>query len=340
MSVGIPIPGQQFDESLNIIKQFTQQMDAVVPTVNGIIGTNDIEITPNDAGSCQTRTWNAAQIATAMEGIVELFPAMISLDLPDELLNVTVVYNTTTGDGSSSQTATGGSEGNYGSLSMSLHATGQGSVSIQPELQYSLKVIAKDNIPAMVAVFFIQSPTTMADILTKLSSAAVFNAVVSLIPLFTKSINTVSLLSQNASVSATADVQERVEFNLSSSASNVTQTIGSGTGNSVSFGTNNRTIQLPAAINAGFSIAGTNTAAATASATSAITAGTNWDAVSETETVGPITVTATVGPDVPATSQTTIPTSGFYLVKMDATPFSGFGFNMARCVVVDFSVFA
>ena len=38
--------------------------------------------------------------------------------------------------------------------------------------------------------------------------------------------------------------------------------------------------------------------------------------------------------------QILIPTTGKILVKLDTSPFSGFGNNMVRCTVVDFSQFA
>lgn len=337
---GGQLPGQQYDESLNIVREFIQQMDSSPPTVGGMLGNNAIEITPNDGGSAQTRTWNLAQIQAAMLAINIAWEDFGSLDLPDVLTALSIAYNSTFSDGSSTQNGTGASAGTYATLSLSIHGSAQAGASIQPDATYSISITPKDNIQFKWRAFFVVPPVTISDILTILSSAAFFNETVTAIPIWQKSVNTVFLRGQQASLSATADVQERVEISLGVSSSNVSKTTGTGTGTSGSVATTTRTIQLPATINAGFAISDSTTATATATATADIAGGTNWTAISETITNGPFTVNASAGPDIPPTPQTAIPTSGLILAKLNVTPFAGFGTAMVRAGVVDFSQFA
>jgi hypothetical protein len=338
MSNGLQLPGQQYDENLNIVKEFVQQMDDG-PTALALIGEDNIEVTPNDGGSSQTRTWNLGQIQAAMEEIIVAYDELISLDLPDILTGVGISFNTAESSGASNQTAGGASEGSYATLALSIHATAQGSASIQPELSYTIAIPPKDNIVASIRVFFLtapgNAPLTIADILTQLSSADFFNETVSLVPLWSKSISTVSLLGQQVSLSASADVQQRVEI----SASNISRTFGTGTGYSYSNGLSNRTTQLPATIHADLSIEASDSASATADAEADLEGGLNFEALNATENIGPATATGSAAGSIPATAQTTIPTSGLYLVKLAVSPFSGFGENMIRATVVDFGQF-
>lgn len=339
MSNGKPQDGQQYNQGLNIQIPFVEQM-LDRKTANADEGTAGMEITPNDSDSALSRQYDIPAAQGAYESAIVAYDTYISLDLPDVLSSVNIVYNTTSSDGSSTQEGTGSATGADASLALSIHGSGQGGATIQPEIEYTVDVTPKDNIVASVRVFYakapIGSPLTMTDILTKLSSPTFFNETVSLIPLWRKSINALSLRGQQVSLSATADAQERVSI----AATDTSQTINEGTGYSYSFGSNSRSVQLPATINAGFSTATTQTASASASATANIAGGSNWDPVSASLTVGPTTVTGTSGPDIVATPQTSIPTSGLYLVKVDVTPFAGFGENMVRAEVVNFAQFA
>lgn len=334
MSNGLLLDGQDFDQSLFIQREFTQQM-LDKPSFDAVDGDTGIEGTPNDAGSVQTRVWNVAQIQAAMEEIVIAYEDLGSVDLPDELTAVSTIYNTTSSDGESTQNGIGGSEGSYATLSLSIHGSGQASASIQPDIQYSISVTPKDNVQRKIRTFFRKSPITIADVLTILSGPDFFNETVTLIPLFKKQVLTISLLGQQASYSATADVQERVEI----SQSNISKTVLIGSGKSASFGTSVRSIQLPATITPGFAIAGSQSATVSCVADAEIAGGVNWTAESSTITAGG-TVTAIISPDIPATSQTSVATSGLALVKLDVTPFSGFNEMMIRAVVVDFGQFA
>lgn len=335
MSNGLLLAGQVYDESLNIVKEFNQQM-LDLPSFGAVEGNNAIEGIPNDGGSVQTKTWNLAQIQAALAGIIIAYDELISLDLPDVMTSANVVYNTSYADGSSSQSGTGGSAGQYATLALSIAGSAQASGSLQPDLQWSMKIYPKSFIVGHIRTFFVQSPSTIASILSELSGPLFFNETVTLIPLFQKSVVTVSLLGEQASVSANASVQERVEI----SQSNVSKTTGEGTGTNASQGVSNRTIQLPACLNPGFSIAGTSSASITATAEADIAGGTNWTALTQTQTNGPITVGASVGPDIPATPQTDIPASGLILTGLTISPLTGFGLNMARAIVVDFAQFA
>lgn len=332
------LPGQQFDEALNIVKEFTQQMDSSPPTVGSLLGTDAIEITPNDGGSAQTRTWDVDQINAAYASLVIAYAELVSVQLPDTLTAASIIFNSAQGDGSNSQTMAGSSEGSYASLSGSLNSSAQGSASIIPVLQYTVVPTPKVNIHAMVYVFFLPDNMTIDNICTVLSGSGFANATVESIPLFFEQIITFSLTGQSVNLSANGSVQQSVQI----SASNITHTLGSGAGYSYQFSLDGKTVQIGPFINAEITLSSaTDTAMASAAAAAVFTSGTNWDAETGGDSVGPVSVTGSVYPStIPATTPSSIPVTGKYLVKLDTSPFSGFGNNMLRATVVDFSQFA
>lgn len=343
MSNGQLLHGQQFERSLDIPIPFTQQM-CDTTSANPLVGTTGLEITPNDAASSVVRTYDLTAIAALYASIIEKYADLITLKLPPILKSVTCNFNSASGGGSSSQSGSGESAGSYASLSLSLHASSQGSASLLPNLIWQIKQVPQENIQAKVYLFFElgSAAESISSICSILSGPNFANATVNPPILFAPQIVTLGMLGQNVNLSATADVQERVEISATLSTSNVSQTLGSGTGYSYEFGVTQRTIQIPETIHTILSVgSATDTASAAAAAEVDFPAGTSWTAENATENLGPVNISGSVFPSViTATTPTTIPITGLYLVKLDVSPFAGFGFSQYRAVVVDFSQFS
>lgn len=337
MSDGIPQKGTQFDRNLNFGYPFTEQMLDRPDADAAIAAGGAIEVTPNDAGSALDRTYDATAIATLFGATSLAVPGLISLPrLPTTLVSITVGFNSSSGDGTNSQTGDGASEGDYATLTLSVHASAQGSASIMPDIQYVTKNPPRDDLPSIDYLFFLPGNVTQAQILTKVSALA--SATVLAMPLFAPQIVNLTLRGQQVSVSGSADAQQHAD--ISKTNVSLTQTIGEG--NSISTGGTTRFLQIPETIHSAITLSGT-TATATAEAVAAcsIAGGTNWPALSSAGGSIPTTVTGTVTPTtIAATSPAAIPTSGLYMVALVVDPFFAFGFSRIRSTVVDFSIFA
>lgn len=338
MSNGLPLKGQEFDRTLDIVIPFTeQQMDTKSALLK--LGNPGVEVTPYDGGDSIVRTYDLTAINALYASIIIKYPKLVALSLPDTLVSLECGFNTAAGDGTNSQTATGEAVG-AGSASVSIHSSGQGSASIMPYLIWSIKKTPSGNvIPAIVYLFYMPGNSTIAEILTKLSSAPFASATVNSPVAFAEAVDTLVLTGQNVNVSASADAT--VSASASSGGGGSFST-GSGSGFSYSFGIENRTIQLPPSIHAALTIATpTISASASSDASAEISAGTGFPPIGATESIGPIAVTGLVTPDtLPATVASAIPVTGNYLVELDVQPQAGFGFQQVRAVVVDFSFFA
>lgn len=335
---GVAQPGQQYDPKLNIPIPFTEQMDVSPDNVAALIGTAGIEVTPNDAGSADVRTYGGTAIDALFLAIVEQNAQYVSIDLPDTLISVTAVFAFTLGDGTNTQTGTGTQSGTSGSLSLSLHSSSQGSASVTADLSYVLKSNPKTGIPGNVLLFFVKGNATFTSILARLNTI-LSPSTVSMLPLFSPQIDTLTLSGGQISVSASADVSQRLEL----TSTTIARTEGTGTGQSLSSGASTSSRQLPKSLHAAITISPASAfESASADATASMDAlGSYWNALSKTITAGPLLAVGAVSPDtISATTPADIPRTGLYLTDVQYSPFAGHGWTMVRATVVDFGQFA
>lgn len=322
--------GQQLDRQTGISESFTEE-DMQVALAKPLVGTPNVEITPTDRNSSLVRTYDipSADILAFSQSFIETG----AIDLPDTLTSPLAVFETNSGEGASSETATGASVGENPNLSLSISSSAQSSASILPDLQVLVKPNSRSVKAVRKVLFYSADTDTMADILTRLT--AIVGSTVLLWPDFdgAKMPIVFTLKGQQASISASATVKESV-----SEGTTATYIQSTGTGDSYSLGSSIKTINVPPTIHGTITIAGpTSSDSIDATAEAIMDAGTGWNALSASETAS-ATVNASVSPaSVTATTISSIPSSGYYLYKLsgELSPYAGY--NTQYAVLFNFS---
>lgn len=194
---GKQLSGQQYDASRNIFVRFTQWMrtysggDAQVRTT-GLEGTAGVEITPQDAGEAQTRTYDIAGAQAAILAIVYHWGSYSDVSFPDTLTGLSTVFNKTVGSGTSSHPASqqnaafvGG-----GTISVNPRSHAQGSAAILPEVIPATKSIWGRNLPTDNYVFYLLGSAPLSSILGRVSGLAGQSATVVTITIATPGVVT------------------------------------------------------------------------------------------------------------------------------------------------------
>lgn len=316
--------GQQLNRETGIPEPFTEE-DTQVALAFPLVGNSDVEITPTDRNSSLVRTYTVptADILAFSRTFVETG----AIDLPDTLTSPTAVYETHSGEGASSETATGASVGTNPNLSLSISSSAQSSAGLIPDLQILVKPNSRSVKPLTKVLFYSVEGDTMADILTRLT--AIVGATVSLWPDFDGSKMPIAftLKGQQASISANATVKESI-----SAGTTDTYIQSTGTGDSYSLGSSIKTVNIPPTIHGALTIASaTDTLSIDATAEAIMDSGPGWNALSASETAS-ATVSASVSPSsVSATTIASIPASGIYLYRLsgELSPYAGYATEYA-----------
>lgn len=316
--------GQQLNRYTGIPEPFTEQ-DTQVALAKPLVGNSDVEITPTDRNSSLVRTYTipTADILAFSRTFVETG----AIDLPDTLATPTSVYETHTGQGASSETATGGTVGTNPNLSLSITSSAQSSAGLIPDLQILVKPNSRSVKPLTKILFYSTEGDTLADILTRLT--AIVGATVSFWPDFdgAKQPIAFTLKGQQASISANATVKESI-----SAGTTDTYIQSTGTGDSYSLGSSIKTINVPPTIHAGITISGASASdTIDATAEAIMDSGPGWNALSASETAS-ATVAASVTPStVSGTTITAIPSTGINLMRLsgELSPYAGYATQYA-----------
>lgn len=323
--------GQYLDKQTGIAQPFTEE-DMQVALVAPIVGTADVEITPTDRNSSLVRT---TLIPTAdIIAFSRTFRETGAIDLPDTLVSPTSVYETNTGEGASSETATGASVGTNPNLSLSITSSAQSSASLLPDIQILPKPNSRSVKPVLKVLFYSAESDSMANILTRLTAIA--GSTVQFWPDFDGSKMPIvfTLKGQQASISAGATVKESV-----SEGATATYIQSTGTSDSYQLGSSIKTVNVSPTIHGALSVgSATQSASIDATAEAIMEGGTGWNALSATETAS-ATVAASISPSsVAATSPiSAIPSSGLYLYKLsgELSPYAGY--NTQYAVIFNFA---
>lgn len=329
MANGQVLYGSKFDEADNFGYPFTEQMQDVPTAKASIAGSGLIDATPHDEAATLIRT---VQVPTAqLEAYIMVTPAMADVQVPNVLNSLTAVFNTDSGSGTYSESASGESVGAYARLGLSVRGSGQGSAAVIPELIPDFTQYWGVNRPVVQYMFYALSPVAIDDVLTRLTVEA--GDTVSMWPQFQPRSNTLILKGAQTQVSA----QAMAHSESSISASNVTYTISEGGGESYTLSLTTKEMELPLCLHGVIVISPTSaTATATATADALITAGTNFFGQEGTGSASK-TVTGSISASgLTATSPEGPPTSGLYLHRVRAEPYK-FGFVRVICEVLDFA---
>lgn len=336
MSNGKIIPGQEYDDLLNLAKEFSQQM-LDVPSFVNVEGGVAIEGNPNDAGSIQTRTWNLAQIQAQLAGFYRVYVGNGSINLPRILLALNVVWETSSASGSYSESGEGASVGSSVNLSLTAQGRAQGSASVLPELVPVWYSLWTQDLPVVDYYFFLPANATRAEILAQASVVASLwlgsSTTILDWPVWKPMELAFSLSGQKVSASAEAVARCSVSIN---SGGDVSEASSSGSGTSQDAGQSVRPANFPLCLNPGIVLNASISETVTVGAGAVVTAGTNFPG----QTAGAaISVTATGNvspPGTQATAQTNYPENGIYGF-IDAQQYQ-YGYSAYRVRTFDFAI--
>ncbi len=320
--------GQEYDQSLDVVLPYEEFVDDAGTS----IGVARREVTPLGAGKELVKTVDITALQAVLDTYILSFPGTTNLQLPDQLLGITAIMESTSGDGSYDETGfafwsvsgTGGS-----SSSLGIRGTGQASAAIIPDLAIDIKQTWANNVPTTNHLFFLPMPVSSSDVLAKLTSLV---GPVAAWPTFRPLAHTFTLVGQKLSLQCTASSNWQDGGSASDDGSSHEHAQSAGTGYSNEVGLTVRTVRIPPTIHDTISLDGTLTDSADITA----------DAQAVASTVATIsrtgTVNASITPDrVEATDgDKIIPLSGVRLLHVDAEPYR-WGYARIRAEVVDFA---
>lgn len=319
--------GQQYDERLDVVLPFVQQVKDASTIV---IGTAKTEIEPLDMWRSKARTIDTDAVADVLDAYVLSYPSKINVDLPDRLVSLAGVLDSSIGEGASSEDGTWATTNATYSVSQSLKASAQSSINIAADVGMEIEQFWGNNIDCTNYQFFLPNPVTPADVLTKLTALA---GAISAWPKYNPAIVNIVSVSKRASLQVSASSQG----SLSVASGGDTSTTGGGTGYSRELGMTMRITRISPTIHGAISMTGTTTFSDTITAhADAEAAGLGpFEEIDQTQSI-----TGFVAPtSIPATAgDTTWPSSGKFLYKVDAQPYR-YGYVQLHCVVVDASDF-
>lgn len=323
--------GQYLDRQTGISQPFTEKDEQVAIAI-GLIGTADVEITPTDRNSSLVRTVSipVAQLISYSRTFVTTGP----VDLPDTLSTPVGIFETNSGEGESTETATGASVGTNPNLSMSITGSAQSSAAIIPDLQILVQPHAQSNMPLLKVLFYSAESDTMADILTRLT--AIVGASVTAWPRFDSSKAPIAftLKGQQASIAAGATVKQ-----TESAGDTDTYIASSGVNDSYQLGSSVKSIIVPPTIHEALTISDiADSISIDATATATIDAATNWPGLTQTKTVtGEVHASITPGSVGATTPVSVIPSSGknLYRLEGELSPYAGY--NTQYAIIFDFA---
>lgn len=337
MSSGRLLHGQQYDQAKNQVRRFTERMEDKV-TADAKLGNARTEITPNSEDSSLVRIWSDP---TDLDTLVISGPSRASLSfLPDVLTSISVVYNQNKVSGEYGETNTGFSEGDHRDLTVSLNGNATGSVSIIPEILFEISPFSVwgRNVPSTRYFFFMTGPVNTATILARLTT--IIGSPVLALPMFKPVPHNLVLKGQSVSIRVEARVRQS-DYN-SNGSTFTAYSLDKGAGSSYDGQVSFRTVQLSPTVHSALNITSASLSdKANATSQAIITGGQNFPPQSViVEGESPI-ITASVTPStLAATSPTTVPTTGLYLIDSSFESDQEWGRTKVFAEVVDFSIFA
>lgn len=354
MSDGAILHGQQFDpRGVGIKRRFVEQvLDYDGPDaarVSGAEGNAATELDPIDRAAVRQRVWDVAAITAEYLAANLSFPGKtVVSSLPNVLQSYTVTYNKSSGAGADNHpisqqghVITGG-----GSGSLSPRSRAQGSAAIIADVTWNIKTLQGVQVDCTHYYFYLASPITLAQVLTKLAVLA--GVAVTNLPVFKPQTHQVKVYGGQVSLQASADTTVGLGWseNSSGTVTSTSKRFEYGDGYSQEVGLTTRILTIPPTIHGTLTVTGattdTETVTATVVADTMAVSGPTVSIPAILNSPTPITATVTAGvtpTSLSATSPAAVPTSGLYLVDHDATP-AEFGLLLVHAVVVDFAQYA
>lgn len=324
---GPQLAGQTIDETFGVVIQFTKQM---VVAASAGLGTAWRTIKPISSVQSEITDINIAALTTFLTSYSLPFPGTANLDLPDTLVSLTGIMETSNHAGEYINDNAFGEAVDHGQWSVNVRGEGSGGGKIIPDLRPNIVRTKANNVPTMHYLFFLPYPVTAAAFNTKL--AALVGASVNAWPKFREQIH--SFTGTGRSLDLTANVDGYASESWDGNVLSYT----SGHGSSRRGEMHLRSFGFPPTIHGAVSIS-TNTQTLTLDTVEAHSiVGSAFPGLDEDVVLDSEQITATISPtSVSATSGTSvIPTSGKYLLDSHSRPWKH-GFVECEGEVLDFS---
>lgn len=330
--------GQEYERETDIVIPFEERLEASGTS----LGVARTTVDPLSDQLDLARTVDITGAAAVFNAYQVVFPGTADISLPHVLISVQVEMNTSQEIGQYNESGSGFFSGLNGSISLSVHGSGEGSVGLSPALAITTYEPNGRNIPTLRCMFLLPQPVTNAQVLSKLSS--VLGVSVTAWPVFKPMGHTIVLKGQHLSLRADARGESHTSFTVANPGSgfvNFGQAQTTGRGGSRRGELSNTTVTIPPTIHGGLSFGlGASQATTTAVATADISAGQNFLGAHAQQSLNG-TVQASVSPgSLGATiGATSIPTSGYRLLDVRGQLYK-YGYVLFHAEVVDFSFFA
>lgn len=207
--------GLELEEAFNVQFPYSEEIEHVtpvpgeppsLPTVTG-----SSEVTPLDKETFLVKKYDLEALDDSLSSYYESFPNRVNLNLPKILKSISVKWDDKTENGE--QFHVMAVSGSFTSLTLEDKGRCTASVSATPQFDVQYEEIEGTNLFATTHLFFLKSPVTMTDIISRCNSGLglVSPLTVKQWPVFhTKSYN---LTAKGASVSATVDANMSLTLN-------------------------------------------------------------------------------------------------------------------------------
>lgn len=329
MSDGVILSGQQFDEQLGLVKQYTEQVkdyDKASPQVTGSEGVAATEIIPVDGAAAKVRTWNTTAIGVALDAIVDSYPVKIDIpNLPPTITALTAVFSKEHSNGAADETAVSGSAGDDFSYSVSANANAQGSAGVVADIYPTVVETNGQNKDALEYLFFMARNFTHAQLLTRLTT--LHGSTVLAWPKFKP--QSISIIATGTKITEAKGGKYSESARRTPSTLYVASSSGKSKSGDVSIVT--KDIQIPASLHALLTLPSGTTEAFTLTAVATHGASDYASSASPTNASGSFS-----GGGLAATSPASIPTTGKHLFRIDVVK-AAYERNLVRAIVFDFA---
>jgi hypothetical protein len=325
-----PLSGADYDELSNSQIPFTESVSTSIPS-------GPCEADPLGGGRVLVKQYNLSGIESNLSSVMLSFPTRSSIaGIPPVLKKLDVQFEESTVDSTSNANGSGSADGKSGSISAQASAQARATVSCIPKFIVELEEVNAVNIPTTSYFFFLKYPVTLQSILNKVGAQQW--------PVFKPRSYTITATGQT--VVGSLSVNKEAQRNWASESSGYSRSNGLGSSKE----TSNQIIVLniPPCIHGGFSKNTTKKVEETISASAVLSLSTGTEGPQNVPTeqdgfpdFNPLLIEAEakVEYNLTATSPSSVPTGGTYLINSNVQPYK-FGFAKVYAEVVSASVFA
>ena len=202
--VGVALNGQEYDDSLQIVKSFTE----TVVTAGSTLANANTAVQPLGNGYDVSRVEASPTVETTalVAGLYRQYPGYANIGFPPVLNGVTATYTKSAGSTTSAATGSDTSSGRNWSIQLSMPATGESSASVTPQIIPDITYYKAEKRLVADYFFFLAGPAVaISDVITALGVIDVTLSSVAKWPSIEPQEVIVLVEAQRASMSARAE---------------------------------------------------------------------------------------------------------------------------------------